>query len=56
MWEQGYISEEQYLEAKETPLELQTHDDEDYEERPKKKSTITKFDDDDDDDLNFIDL
>ncbi len=32
MWEQGYISEEQYLEAKETPLELKSDSEEEYEE------------------------
>ncbi len=32
MCEQGYISEEQYLEAKDTPLELKNNTDEDYEE------------------------
>lgn len=32
MWEQGYISEEQYLEAKDTPLVLKSSTDEDYEE------------------------
>ncbi len=32
MFEQGYISEEQYLEGKETPLELKNDVEEDYEE------------------------